>query len=79
MGAHRLGTESAPSLVYAEHRLLLEAEGLSGWSGAPGLTPPPGAKEVVWPGYMAGTLWADKVLPGGTAREAKRQEGRGRG
>lgn len=32
VGAHRLGTESAASLVQAEHRLLLEEEGLRGWS-----------------------------------------------
>lgn len=51
---------------------------MSGWSGAPGLAPRPGAKEASWPGYMVGTLWADKVLPGERAREAKRQEGTGR-
>lgn len=44
----------------------LEGEGLRGWSRVllPESANPPGANRASWPGYMVGTLWADKVLPG---------------
>lgn len=45
----------------------LEGEALRGCSTdwTPGSANPPGAKSGSWPGYMVGTLWADKVLPWG--------------
>lgn len=77
VGAHKLGTERAASLVYAEHRLSLEGEGLRGWSivPLPESANPPGANRASWPGHMVGTLWADKVLPGDSKRHM--QEGTG--
>ena len=60
--------------------MLLEEEGLRGWSRVllPESANPPGANRASWPGYMVGTLWADKVLPGDSTRHRQERTGQGR-
>lgn len=51
-----------------------EGQGLSGWSRAllHESANPPGVNRASCPGYMVGTLWADKVLPGDRTRATGR-------
>lgn len=37
---------------------------------------PPGASRASWPGYIVGTLWADRVLPEDSRRHGQ-EEGAG--
>lgn len=39
---------------------------------------PAGANRASWPGYMVGTLWADKVLPGNSTRNRQEKTGQER-
>lgn len=50
---------------------------MRGWSRVllPESANPPGANRASWPGYMVGTLWADKVLPGYSTRHRQERTG----